>query len=59
MGFDFDSVDCERCRGTGKVYDPKWEWKPKPPQELVDRLKAVYMAYWNEQQNKQFVLTGE
>lgn len=56
MGYDFDTIDCTRCNGSGEISDPTWEWKPKPPQELVDRLKKVYMEYWNEQQNKEFTL---
>lgn len=58
FGMLSDPVDCWRCHNTGKIPDPEFEWEPKPPQELVDRLRKVYVEYWNEQQNKDFKLVG-
>lgn len=55
--YNYDRTDCWRCNGTGQVADPAWVWNPTPPKELVDRLRKVYIEYWNEVQNENFTLT--
>jgi hypothetical protein len=55
---DYDeSRPCWCCRGSGKMDDPKFRWKPEPPEELVKELRRVWREHWNKLQNERFKLS--
>lgn len=50
------TVDCEKCKGTGKV-GKKWEWKPKPNDSFYCPVREkVFSAYHVDHTNGRYFL---